>query len=114
MVLSEEEYTQIRNNAGLVPLSRFLKNLGLAKNQASPILPETIPSWKELLQDPMEKFAENLNAVATDHRAEDVPRNEKVSPPKRSAARFQRIPAPIEPCKHGAYPGFCKHEECRK
>lgn len=54
------------------------------------------------------------NGKAEDHRAPDVPGAEAVPVVKRSAGRSKRVSAPVEPCRHGAYPGFCKHEECRK
>lgn len=49
-----------------------------------------------------------------DRGSGDMPRPAEVPVAKRSACRPERVPVSREPCKHGADPRFCKHEECRR
>lgn len=92
VLLSEQEYTQVRSKAGLVPLSRWFKSLALGKEEVAAI----------------------EGKQAEDHRAEDMPKDEPIPMVQRGARAVKRVSASREPCKHGAYPGLCKHQECNR
>jgi hypothetical protein len=57
---------------------------------------------------------ERLNEPTADHREANVPRVESPSVEQRRSRGPKSVPAPVEPCKHGAYPGLCKHQECNR
>lgn len=134
VLLSEEEYTQVRISAGLVPMSRWIKNVALngaeprrverdqakfadsdTSNPKSRNAGNSNPAVGEVATVSAEvPTAPNQNGKTEDHRAEDMPMVEEVPMVKRSARRSARVSTPIEPCNHGADPRFCKHEECRR
>jgi hypothetical protein len=57
---------------------------------------------------------QRCNAEIEKHRVPDVRMERAVPARKRGAGTDKRVSASIEPCRHGAAPGYCKHEECRR
>lgn len=112
VLLSEEEYAQVRNSAGLVPLSRWFKNLALGAKTREPFASPA--SVKAVEQTAKRLFDSVYEESPHDHQPPELPGAKGVPGPKRGTSRSERVSASLEPCKHGAYPGFCKHEECNR
>src|SRR5216683_253228 len=92
VLLSNEEYAEVRMRAGLVPLSRWFKNLALG---------EGMIRGKEAVAFEEFRIPVKADEKRKEDRTKKLPRVEEISMGERGAGGSGGISPPSDACEHG-------------